>query len=202
VYKQQENRNNRTTHLAGGVSPNIMTTEDTNPVQRGILDFAQNFGDFTHLGTFTFAVEQARHPGDLTKRVGACYSQKAAMKVFHRFIKRTNEYIASGIYFTEPNPSRAGHHLHALLKFHDRKGEMEETFETVSPDFRVSAKAMWRAWYKRYGRNRVEPIRNKEDVEQYVTKHCAQYASKHVSQGGEWWWACNDPKLWKQISQQ
>ena len=169
-----------------------MSVKNLNPIQAGVLEFAQNFGEFTHLGTFTFAMEQPDHPGVKKKRVGACYSQPAAMRAFQKFIKNTDEYRASAIYFTEPNPSRAGHHLHALIQFHD---------EQVGLDGRSdSAYTMWRAWYNRYGRNRVEKIRNQGDVEEYVTKHCAKYATKHVSQGGEWWWACNDSQLWKRIS--
>ena len=169
-----------------------MSVKNLNPVQEGVLEFAKTFGEFSHLGTFTFAMEQPDHPGEKKKRIGACYSQQAAMRAFQRFIKKTDEYRASAIYFTEPNPSRAGHHLHALIQFHD---------EQVGLDGRSDAAySMWRAWYNQYGRNRVEGIRNQGDVEEYVTKHCARYATKHVSQGGEWWWACNDGKLWKRIS--
>ncbi len=63
----------------------------------------------------------------------------------------------------EQNPSRDGHHVHALI------GNVRE----------LRRKAVWRQWFERYGRNRIEPIRSFADVSRY----CAKYVCKERA----WW---------------
>ena len=40
-------------------------------------------------------------------------------------------------------------------------------------------KDIWREWFDRYGRNRIEPVKNRDDVSDY----CAKYVTKE----GAWW---------------
>jgi hypothetical protein len=66
-------------------------------------------------------------------------------------------------YAIESNPSRAGHHVHALWH-----RPME-----------ISRKVAWSEWFNRYGRARIEPVRSSEDV----TGYCAKYILKERA----WW---------------
>ena len=38
---------------------------------------------------------------------------------------------------------------------------------------------IWRTWFERYGRNRIEPVNSRDDV--------SDYAAKHVTKEGAWW---------------
>ena len=69
----------------------------------------------------------------------------------------------SHFYALEHNPSRDGFHVHALWCdcLHLQRSEV------------------WRNWFHRYGRNRIEPVRNKDDV--------ADYVAKYVTKEGAWW---------------
>jgi hypothetical protein len=69
----------------------------------------------------------------------------------------------SYFYALEQNPSRDGFHVHALWA------------DTAS----VFRKEVWAAWFKRYGRARIEPVRSFEDV--------SGYCSKYVTKEGAWW---------------
>lgn len=44
---------------------------------------------------------------------------------------------------------------------------------------RKSRKQTWRSWFERYGRNRIEPVNNRDDV--------ADYCAKYVCKEGAWW---------------
>lgn len=68
----------------------------------------------------------------------------------------------SYFYAVEQNPSRDGHHVHAMW---DSLG--------------APRKATHKEWLKRYGRNRIEPVRNFGDV--------VGYCSKYVVKEGAWW---------------
>lgn len=63
----------------------------------------------------------------------------------------------------ERNPSRYGYHVHALWA--DCKG--------------VFRKEEWASWFKKYGRCKIELVRNKGDV--------SEYASKYLSKPNDWW---------------
>ena len=65
-------------------------------------------------------------------------------------------------YVTEKNPSRPGYHIHALISG-------AETYRR---------KAIWKKWFKRFGINKLEPVRSRKKVEDYTTKHCANYLTK------------------------
>ena len=64
-----------------------------------------------------------------------------AERAFKRFVRREMNG-ASYVYVCESNSGRGGYHLHAL--FADCEW--------------MSRKVIWKAWFKRYGRNRIEPI--------------------------------------------
>lgn len=65
-------------------------------------------------------------------------------------------------YAIEENPSRDGHHVHAF-------------WDSVD----APRKATHREWLKRYGRNRIEPVRGFSDV--------VNYCSKYVVKERAWW---------------
>jgi hypothetical protein len=82
-------------------------------------------------------------------------------RVYERFMRESLPGL-SFFYAIEQNPSRDGHHVHAMW---DSLG--------------APRKATHREWLKRYGRNRIEPVRNFGDVVSY----CAKYVVKE----GTWW---------------
>jgi hypothetical protein len=69
----------------------------------------------------------------------------------------------SYFYAIEENPGEPGHHIHALF----------------ADCVEIYRKEMWAAWLKRFGRNRVEPVKNLGDV--------VDYCSKYVTKAGAWW---------------
>ena len=80
--------------------------------------------------------------------------------------------VAEGLswfYAIEQNPSRDGHHIHALI---------------ANPR-ELRRRAIWKAWFERYGRNRIEPVRSLDDVSCY----CAKYVCKERA----WWDVHLDP---------
>lgn len=81
--------------------------------------------------------------------------------MYERFMQGALPGI-SYFYAIEENPSRDGHHVHALW---DSLG--------------APRKATHREWLKRYGRNRIEPVRNFDDV--------VSYCSKYVVKERTWW---------------
>ena len=90
-------------------------------------------------------------------------SERNAKRYFERFMRR-NYKDYSWFYCVEPNPSRAGHHLHALM--------MPPT------GAKCSHKEMGTSWWGQYGWNKVEDIRSKKDVSGYCTKHVVRYLNK------------------------
>jgi|SRR6266568_1448748 len=85
----------------------------------------------------------------------------SARRVYERFMQGALPGV-SYFYAIEENPSRCGHHIHALWDCH-----------------RAPRKATHREWLNRYGRNRIEPVRNFSDV--------VSYCSKYVCKSGAWW---------------
>ena len=82
-------------------------------------------------------------------------------RVYERFMRESLPGV-SYFYAIEQNPSRDGHHVHAL-------------WDSIS----APRKATHREWLKRYGRNRIEPVRNFSDV--------VDYCSKYVCKDRSWW---------------
>ncbi len=89
-------------------------------------------------------------------------SMDAAMKCYERFMRKTLPDV-SYFYALEANPGRRGYHVHALL----------------SDTLGVQRKEVWRKWFEKYGRNRIEPIKSSSQVSSY----CAKYLCKEAS----WW---------------
>jgi len=86
----------------------------------------------------------------------------AAQKSFEKFMAKEVRGV-SYFYAVEQNPSRAGHHVHALW------ADCDEVFR----------KRIWERWFERYGRNRIEPVNSLNDV--------AAYCAKYVTKEGAWW---------------
>jgi len=86
----------------------------------------------------------------------------SAQKSFEKFMARELRDV-SYFYAIEENPSRDGHHVHALW------ADCEA----------VQRSRIWERWKERYGRNRIEPVRSVMDV----TSYCAKYVTKE----GAWW---------------
>jgi len=85
-----------------------------------------------------------------------------ARKRFEKFMA-THLPRVSYFYAEEQNPSRDGYHVHALWS--DCRG--------------VFRKEAWASWFKAYGRARIEPVNNQDDV--------SGYAAKYVTKDGAWW---------------
>lgn len=97
----------------------------------------------------------------------------AATRAFERFMRKHAPDV-SYFFAVERNPSRDGNHIHAVLA--DTEG--------------MSRRAMWDAWFKRFGRARIEPCRSLDDV----TGYCAKYVTKE----GAWWnFKLVSPTLWR-----
>ena len=103
-------------------------------------------------------------------------SLQATRKSFQNFMKNNLPGV-SYFFVSEKNPLRPGYHIHALMA--DATG--------------VYRKGIWALWKKKYGLNRLEPIRSRMDVEKYTTKHCVSYLTKGV---GDYDFVINDPELW------
>ena len=105
------------------------------------------------------------------------YSEASAQRAFERFMKKHGSSI-SYFYVTEPNPSRAGHHVHAIL----------------SDTYGLSYARLGTHWFKRYGINRLEKIRSADQV----TAYCAKHAGKYLLKGTGWYnFKLQDPGLWR-----
>jgi len=86
----------------------------------------------------------------------------SAQKSYEKFMDRELRDV-SYFYAVEQNPSRRGHHIHALWAHCDA----------------VQRSEIWDRWKQRYGRNRIEPVRAHADV--------SNYCSKYVTKEGSWW---------------
>jgi hypothetical protein len=94
-------------------------------------------------------------------------SMDSARKAYERFMQRELPRV-SYFYAIEPNPSRAGCHVHALWA--DAKG--------------VYRQEAWAAWFQRYGRARIEPVRSQSDVSDYCAKHLV---ASYTTKAPVWW---------------
>jgi hypothetical protein len=89
-------------------------------------------------------------------------SLDSGRRCYEKFMRRHLPHV-SYFYALEENPGRDGFHVHALWS--DAVG--------------VFRKEAWASWFKRYGRARIEPVRNQGDV----TDYCAKYVTKERA----WW---------------
>ena len=103
-------------------------------------------------------------------------SNSSAQRAFKSFMQK-NMSDVSYFFVTEKNPSRPGYHIHALMSG-------AETYKRTT---------IWSRWFKRFGINKLEPVRSRKKVEEYTTKHCANYLLKGVG-----WYdlEINDSSLW------
>jgi hypothetical protein len=86
----------------------------------------------------------------------------SAQRCYEKFMKR-EMWGVSYFYALEQNPCRDGYHVHAL--WCDCKNK--------------SRREIWRTWFERYGRARIEPVNSRDDV--------ADYCAKYVTKDGSWW---------------
>jgi hypothetical protein len=86
----------------------------------------------------------------------------SAGRCYEKFMRSELRGV-SYFYALEPNPGRDGYHVHALWCDCSNRRRAD----------------IWRCWFTRYGRNRIEPINNRDDVSDY----CAKYVTKESS----WW---------------
>jgi len=89
-------------------------------------------------------------------------SMPSAMRCYEKFM-RTDMWGVSYFYALEQNPGRDGFHVHAL--WCDCKSK--------------SRRNIWQKWFDRYGRARIEPVNNRDDV--------ADYCAKYVTKENSWW---------------
>jgi hypothetical protein len=89
-------------------------------------------------------------------------SMDSTRRNYEKFM-RTELSDVDYFYAIERNPSRAGHHVHALWH----------------RPLAIARRQAWADWFHRYGRARIEPVRSSEDV----TGYCAKYVTKE----GAWW---------------
>jgi hypothetical protein len=86
----------------------------------------------------------------------------SAQRCYEKFMRNEMRGV-SYFYALEENPGRDGYHAHALWC-----------------DCKSKSRAMvWKNWFERYGRNRIEPVNSRDDVSDY----CAKYICKE----GAWW---------------
>jgi hypothetical protein len=83
------------------------------------------------------------------------YGVESAAKAFRRFVAR-NVPGCRSVYAVEKNPSREGHHVHALLRLSGR----------------VRRDELWEDWWDKYGTNRIVPVEQIGGVAAYVSKYC------------------------------
>jgi hypothetical protein len=89
-------------------------------------------------------------------------SLDAARRGYERFMSRALPHL-SYFYAEEANPSRDGYHIHALW------GDCKTLYRREA----------WATWFERFGRARIEPVRDRGDV--------AGYCAKYVTKERAWW---------------
>jgi hypothetical protein len=129
------------------VSPDVAAELRDRSIVAATAEWVNGLCGWNWIGHFTFRFEA---------------SIWSTQKRFPEFISAVAPDL-SCFYAVEQNPSRDGHHVHALI------GNTRE----------LRRKAIWRAWFERYGRNRIEPIRSADDV--------AGYCAKYVCKRRAWW---------------
>jgi len=110
------------------------------------------------------------------------YTEAQTQRAFEKFMRRSYSGVTY-FYVIEHNPSREGHHVHAVM---------------------YNSETIWRnemnsTWFARFGYAKVEKINSREDVERYCSKHVNAYLTK----GGGWWnYEINDSKLFHKATAQ
>jgi len=89
-------------------------------------------------------------------------SIQSAQRCYEKFM-RSELWGVSYFYALEQNPSRDGFHVHALW----------------CDCLNRSRRQIWQDWFDRYGRARIEPVNNRDDV--------ADYCAKYVTKENSWW---------------
>ena len=118
-----------------------------------IIAWVRNLSAWSHFFTGTFAGE---------------FTEDAAVRAWRRFSE--NELAEWDSFMVcERNPSRAGHHVHCLVTAPLRVSKEAS---------RIEVRAVWRAWFDRHGRNRLETIRDGDAVSRYCSKHAIWYLLK------------------------
>lgn len=136
---------------SGGPSLSHRTIRKSDALHSELVDWVTGLADWEIFFTGTYRGE---------------FSEEASRKSFEKWAEiEIPEY--SYLYSIERNPSRHGHHVHAI--FADCDG--------------IHRKTVWKKWFDRYGRAKVEQIRSREEAVSYVSKHVVGYMLKH----GGWW---------------
>jgi hypothetical protein len=118
--------------------------------------------DHIALGDWVQKLAPWQVKADLTWRYERGVSIWSAQRGFEKFMRLDYPRL-SYFYAIEVNPSRDGHHVHAMLA--DTRN--------------LYRKEMWLKWFKRSGRALIEPIRDYEDATAYV--------AKYTTKGCGWW---------------
>lgn len=84
-------------------------------------------------------------------------SLASGIRCYERFMRKHLPH-ASYFYALEQNPSRDGFHVHALW------ADLPLLYR----------KEPWCAWFQRYGRALIEPVRKPQQAEDYVAKYCTK----------------------------
>ncbi len=112
--------------------------------------------DYFFTGTFTKKKENKK-PWEEDWNPTPNSARRAAQRFFRGF--PTKELI---VLFIESGKLYGRVHLHGLLRFHLTK--------------RPSAETIWKRWFNRYGRAKVEIIESREAVSTY----CCKYVTKQM----------------------
>jgi hypothetical protein len=86
----------------------------------------------------------------------------SAARCYEKFM-RTDMRGVSYFYALEPNPSRDGYHVHALWV----------------DCMNLRRSDIWKLWFMRFGRARIEPVNSRDDV--------CDYVAKYVTKESSWW---------------
>lgn len=124
-----------------------------------LVEWLHSMGPWDVIAHFTWRDKPVRLRDGTHKFVGA--SEWVCQRGIERFMAELPG--VSYFYSVEKNPSRDGHHVHALW------GDCANVFRNE----------MWARWKKLHGRCRIEPVRCAADVE--------GYASKYVMKLPCWW---------------
>jgi hypothetical protein len=120
----------------------------------------QRLAPWQVMGHFTWRDKLFYYRDGSSKACGV--KQETARRYYEKFMDKEFPRL-SYFYAIEENPSRDGHHIHAL--FSDCKT--------------LYRKEMWSLWFEKFGRNKVEPVNCNQDVVDYVTKY--------VTKDSAWW---------------
>jgi len=119
--------------------------------------WVRDLADWAVMATFTFRYE----------RGVSCWSaMRIYVRTMQRRLPRVSYYVA-----TEPNPSRDGHHIHALW------ADCGDVFRRDE----------WKHWFDRYGRNKIEPVHHPADAFGYASKYLCK-AESLVEHKLAWKW--------------